>query len=170
MGASKAAREGEKPRNLRQYIKVDIVYKLIVHNDAGADLKEIAQHDKETAAKLGRFIRQLQADQDLLDRLSRIDFGGRPNRPQPRNAKFNIKMWGALQDVGYNLWRLRAYFDEALPYRFVYAFFPPAVYVLLAIVEKADDDNSEDERFNYEPNHPISDRIKRAFRSLEDQY
>ena len=146
------------------------MYRLIVHNDASADLKQIAQHDKETAVKLGRFIDQLKKDQDLLDRLSRIDFGGSPNRPQPRNAKFNIKMWRALQDLGFNLWRLRAYFEEALPYRFVYAYYPPAVYVLLAIVEKADDDNSDDERFNYEPDHPVSDRIKRTLRSLEEHY
>lgn len=69
-----------------------------------------------------------------------------------------------------NLWRLRAYFEEALPYRFIYAFFPPGVYVLLAIVEKADHDDIEDERFDYEPRHPISERIKRAFHGLEEDY
>lgn len=146
------------------------MYKLIIHDDASSDLKKIARNDKDTAIKLGRFLKQLQADQDLLDRLSQIDYGGSPNRPRPRKAFFNIKMWGAAQDADMNLWRLRAYFTEALPYRFIYAFDPPGLYVLLAVVEKANHGDTSDERYDYDLCHPISERIKRAFRDLEEDY
>ncbi|MOA64218.1 hypothetical protein D3C78_1902040 [compost metagenome] len=67
-----------------------------------------------------------------------------------------------------NLWRLRHY--DVLDYRVIYAFFAPETYIVLGVVEKAEHDNPDDERFNYELDHPIAQRIEKAYRALEDEY
>lgn len=144
------------------------MYRLIVHDDATADLRRMMMEDRDAAIRMGRFIQQLQADQELLDRLTQTTYGGRPNAPRPPSALFNVGMWRAAQDAGYNLWRLRGYFAEGLPYRLIYAFTPPGLYVLLAVVEKAAYGADGDARFNYELSHPVAERVMRALDHLDD--
>lgn len=144
------------------------MYDLIIHDDAAADLKGILVTDKSTAAKIITLIRELQSDQDLLDRLTQQEYGGTPNRPSPQNAKFSVKMWRAAQNDGMNLWRMRSFDARSLGFRFIYAFFPPETYVLLAIVEKAEHDDPDDDRFNYELNHEISHRIAESYAALRN--
>lgn len=145
------------------------MYELIVHDDAAADLRAILSTDRANGLKLAKLIQQLQVDQDLLDRLTQHKYGGSPNGPRPKNATFNTGMWRAAQDDDMNLWRLRPFQVDILDYRFIYAFFAPNTYIVLAIVEKAQHGNSIDERFNYELSHPISKRIQSAYRSIEDE-
>lgn len=146
------------------------MYELIVHDDASKDLREILPRDRACGLKLAKLIQQLKADQDLLDRLTQNGYGGRPNHPQPKNAQFNTGMWGAAQSDNMNLWRLRPFHLDTLGYRFIYAFFAPNTYIVLAIVEKAQHGDSNDERFNYELSHPISQRIQNAYRRIEDEH
>lgn len=143
------------------------MYELIIHDDATADLREIAELNRPAAIRLGRFLQELRNDQDLLDRLTQNGFGGRPNAPRPKEAKFNTGFWVAAQNQGMNLWRLRHF--EVLDYRVIYAFLAPETYIVLGIAEKAEHDNPDDERFNYELDHPIAIRIKKAYRALEDE-
>lgn len=145
------------------------MYELIVHDDATADLRAILSTDRANGLKLAKLLQQLKADQDLLDRLTQHKFGGRPNAPSPKSARFNIGMWWAAQDNDMNLWRLRPFPADILDYRFIYAFFAPETYIVLAIVAKAQHGNSNDERFDYELSHPISKRIQIAYRSIEDE-
>ncbi|WP_165493853.1 hypothetical protein [Azotobacter chroococcum] len=145
------------------------MYEFIIHDDATGDLQDVLRTNRAAGLRLAKLLQQLQADQDLLDRLSQRDYGGSPARPRPRNAIFNTGFWVAAQDNGMNLWRLR-YFDELVEgYRLIYAFLPPEdQYILLAIAEKAEYQAENDERFNYELSHPLSVRITAAYRVLAD--
>lgn len=144
------------------------MYELVVHDDATQDLREILSRDKASGVRLTAFIRELRDSQDLLDRLSRIGFGGRPARPVPRGATFNVGMWSAAQNKGMNLWRVRSFAPEALGYRIIYAFCPPDRYTILAIAEKADENDENDTRFDYSLSHDRSIRIFRAYQQLFD--
>lgn len=145
------------------------MYEFIVHDDAAADLEEIIQQDEVAGLQLLQLIEQLDADQDLLDRLSQRDYGGTPTRPVPRTAFFNTGMWVAQQAVGLNLWRMRFFGRDVNGYRLVYAFFPADRYILLGIAEKKPiDATDDDERFDYELSHPISRRISNAYWRLVD--
>lgn len=146
------------------------MYELIIHDDATDDLRGILGKNRPTGLKLAKFLEQLRCDQDLLDRLTQNDFGGSPSRPRPKTAKFNTGFWIAAQDQGMNLWRLRSFDVDALDYRIIYAFFPTETYIVLAVAEKAQHGNPDDERFDYELSHPISLRIEHAYRRLEDEY
>lgn len=143
------------------------MYELIIHDDATADLRSMMERDKPAALKLARFLQELRSDQDQLDRLTQNGFGGRPKAPSPKGARFNTGFWVAAQNQGMNLWRMRHF--EVLDHRVIYAFFAPETYIVLGIVEKAEHDNQDDERFNYELDHPIAIRIKKAYQALEDE-
>lgn len=145
------------------------MYELIIHNDATNDLKGIMAADRKVGMKLALLLRQLKVDQDSLDRLSSDKFGGRPAKPIPSKAKFNVSVWGAAQIRGMNLWRLRFYDPDSLGYRIIYAFFPASnQYIVLGILKKAEEGNYSDDRFDYEINHPLSARIFRAYSKLTD--
>lgn len=143
------------------------MYELIIHDDATADLRAMMTQDKTAAIRLARFLQELRTDQDQLDRLTQNGFGGRPNAPRPRDAKFNTGFWVAAQNQGMNLWRMRHF--EVRDHRVIYAFFAPETYIVLGIVEKAEHGNQDDERFNYELDHPIANRIRKAYQALEDE-
>ncbi|WP_282372935.1 hypothetical protein [Pseudomonas sp. PS02290] len=145
------------------------MYEFIIHDDATGDLREILAADRAAGVKLAAFLAQLRVDQDLLDRLSQSDYGGSPARPRPRSATFNVGMWVAAQQKGMNLWRLRCFTDEIVGYRLIYAFLPATdQYVLLAIAEKAEVHDKDDERFDYELKHEIASRVINSYRDLVD--
>lgn len=145
------------------------MYEFIIHDDATGDLREILVANRAAGVRMAAFLNQLRADQDLLDRLSQSDYGGSPARPRPKSATFNVGVWVAAQQKGMNLWRLRCFTDEILGYRLIYAFLPTTdQYVLLAIAEKADITDKDDERFDYELKHEIAVRITNSYRDLVD--
>ncbi|EGH46329.1 MULTISPECIES: hypothetical protein [Pseudomonas syringae group] len=147
------------------------MYSLIIHDDASGDLRQIIATNRSAGLKLVQVLGQLRVDQDALDRLSQVDWGGSPAWPKPRTAKFNTGPWGAAQKANMNLWRLRFFDDEILGYRIISAFFPREnQYQILAIVEKADFGAIHDERFNYELSHPISIRIASSYRELVNNF
>ncbi|AVH38048.1 hypothetical protein AL532_17720 [Pseudomonas monteilii] len=147
------------------------MYEYIIHNDATADIRKVIGENRSIGLKLFKTIEQLRADQDAMDRLTQKDWGGSPNWPKPRHATFNTGPWVEAQDARMNLWRLRFFDDDLAGFRFIHAFFPAYNrYVLLAVVEKAEFGMIHDERFNYELQHPTSQRIACAYRQLVEEW
>ena len=146
------------------------MYELIIHDSASDDLEAIIATDEDAGLKIFRLIEELQDDQDLLDRLSQRDYGGRPSSPKPRNAFFNTRMWGKAQDAKMNLWRLRFFDREVSGYRLIYAFYPQSTYIVLAIAKKAEVENLNDENFDYELSHPTSKRIRKDYEKLAEDF
>ncbi|MFV7463032.1 hypothetical protein [Pseudomonas shirazica] len=146
------------------------MYEYIVHNDASGDIREAVRKHQATGLKLFKAVQQLMEDQDALDRITQSDWGGSPNWPRPKSARFNTGPWGEAQAAQMNLWRLRFFDEDLLGYRLIHAYFPAHNrYVLLAAVEKAEWGVILDERFNYELKHPTSQRIARAYHLLLEE-
>lgn len=153
---------------LRNYIEEYIVYELIVHDDAADDLEGILQQDVDAGTSIAALLEQLMSDQDLLDRLTQDGFGGSLAHPVPRGAKFNIKKWGAAQQRGLNLWRMRAFDSVCDQYRIVYAFNPETTcYCVLGIGKKAIKANDISE-FDYELDAKLSTRIRATYQRILD--
>lgn len=99
-------------------------------------------------------LQELQADEDLLDRLTQHDYG------HSGTADFHVSKWLEQWNKGKDLWRLKIWDleDKGLHYRIVYAFMPRKQhYHVLAIVPRD---------FNYDPDHPLSQRIFSAYDDL----
>lgn len=143
------------------------MYELIIHDDATQDLIGIIASSKSAGYKIIALLEELKENQDLLDRLTQNNYGGRPSKPVPKNADFNICMWAAMQNEGHNLWRLR-FFDPIVEiYRIVYGYYPGSdTYVILGIFEKSKTDNLG---YNYEPQGPFARRISNARQALDDE-
>lgn len=126
--------------------------KLFVHDDAKQDLAELVRTKKlETAAKITALLEQLDADEDLLDRLTQHGFG------DEGGALFNVSQWFEQQHQGNNLWRVKHWDLErkGLKYRIIYAFVPlKQHYYILGILPR---------EFNYEPEHELTKRILEAY-------
>jgi len=145
------------------------LYEFIIHPDATSDLRDILLANRLAGLRLTAFLRELRDDQYLLDRLNQKNYGGSPAKPRPQGAKFNSGIWVAGWDEGMNLWRVRCFQSEALPYRMIVAYRPEIdQYVLLAVTEKAAHNDPDDKRFNYELDHPIAIRIAASYRKLLD--
>lgn len=135
------------------------MYKLRVHEDADADLEEIANGDPDAAAFLVIFLEELEGDQDLLDRLTQDHYNVKRGRPVDWVANFNVKVWIEQRDDGRNLWRLQSWDIEASEYRVVYAFKPLVrTYVVLGVFHKR--------QFNYELNNPLTLRVVAAYENI----
>lgn len=96
-------------------------------------------------------LEQLEGDPDLLDRLTQHDYGAH------NSADFHVSKWQEQWRQGRDLWRLKVWDleDQGLRYRIVYAFVPGMQhYHVLAIAPRD---------FDYDKNHPISQRILRAY-------
>ncbi|QHD05505.1 hypothetical protein [Pseudomonas sp. R76] len=143
------------------------MYEYIIHNDATADIRGVIAEDKEQGLIVYRAVQQLRDDQDAMDRLTQMDWGGSPKWPRPKTATFNTGPWVEAQNAQMNLWRLRFFDEDLAGYRFIHAFFPTENrYVLLAVIEKSEFGVIHDERFNYELKHPISQRIASSYKRL----
>jgi len=147
------------------------LYEYVVHDDASSDMRTVIQKDRAVGFKIVLAVNALRESQDSMDRIIQSDWGGSPRWPSPKTAFFNTGPWVEAQNGNMNLWRLRFFDEDILGYRFIHAFFPSQNrYVLLAVVEKAEFGVIHDERFNYELEHPTSQRIASAYRALVDQY
>lgn len=143
------------------------MYELIIHDDAVQDLREIIKLSKSAGLRIFALIEELKDDQDLLDRLTQHKFGGKPSRPAPSDADFNISMWVAMQQKGHNLWRVR-FFDPIVDgYRIVYGYYPGSdVYVILGVFKKSKANKTGCE---YDSNNSFARRISYAYQELGDE-
>ncbi len=143
------------------------MYELIIHDDATQDLHDIIASDKGAGLKIAVLLEELKTNQDLLDRLTQHKFGGKPSRPDPKHAEFNISVWAAMQKKDQNLWRLR-FFDPIVDsYRVVYGYYPGSdTYVVLGVFEKSATDIVG---HNYEPESPFARRIAHIYKELDDE-
>ena len=127
---------------------------LYVHDDAAADLEALWESESQTAARITVLLAELEGNEDLLDRLTQHGYGVRGC------ADFNVSKWLEHWNRGRDLWRLKIWDleEKGLQYRIIYAFVPHTQrYHILAIAPRD---------FNYETNHPISQRILRAYEDL----
>jgi len=127
---------------------------LFVHDDAKDDLLDLRDREPQAVGRILALLEQLEGDPDLLDRLTQHDYGAY------HSADFHVSKWQEQWRKGKNLWRLKVWEldDMGLRYRIVYAFDPRKHnYHILGIAPRA---------FDYDPSHPISQRILRAYAGL----
>ena len=127
---------------------------LKLHSDARSDLESIYREDRAASARLLAMLQQIAADPDLMDRLTQHDYGAYETQT------FHVSRWQGQWQKGKNLWRLKNWDLEAqgLRYRVIYAFRPrQQEHIILGIVPRD---------FNYDSNHPVSQRIFTAYDHL----
>lgn len=127
---------------------------LFVHDDAKADLLHLRGSEPQAAGRILALLEQLEGDSDLLDRLTQHDYRAHGS------ANFHVSKWHEQWRKGRNLWRLKVLDLEkkAIRHRIVYAFEPQKQhYHVLAIAPR---------EFDYDENHPISQRIVCAYEAL----
>jgi len=96
-------------------------------------------------------LEQLEADEELLDRLTELNFG------EYESEEFHVTPIVHEQNKNRNIWRLKVWDLEnlGLKYRVIYGYVGrPKKYHVFAVVDRD---------FNYEENHPITKRIQEAY-------
>lgn len=127
---------------------------LHTHNDATDDLEELWDEEPQAAARITAFLEELESNQDLLDRLTQHNFGAY------HLEDFHVSKWFEHWNKGQDIWRLKIWDleDVGLKYRIIYAFLPNNhQHHVLAIVHRD---------FDYETDHPITQRILEAYQQL----
>lgn len=127
---------------------------IFIHNDAKVDLLALRAREPQAAGRILALLEQLEGDPDLLDRLTVHDYGAYGS------ADFHVSKWQAQWRKGRDLWRLKVWEleEKGIRHRIVYAFEPRKQhYHVLAIAPR---------EFNYDENHPIGQRILRAYEEL----
>lgn len=130
------------------------MFSLQIHEDAEADLETLYRRSPRVAARILALLQEVEANQDLLDRLTQQNFG------RDHTADFHVARWIEQWNKGKNLWRLKLWDleDKGIRYRVVYAFVPQhSRYHVLGIVPRS---------FNYEEDHPLTIRILAAREAL----
>lgn len=132
---------------------------LYINKDAEADLEQLWEVNPRVAARIAVLLQELQVDDDLLDRLTQHDYG------QPRFSEIHVSKWFEQWNQGRDLWRVKIWDLERLgpqdKYRIIYAFMPQQQhYHVLAIAPRD---------FNYEADHPITQRILKSYKTLCDR-
>lgn len=136
------------------------MYELIIGDDATGDLEDILALNPPAAYRLAALLQELEGSQSMLERLSWDQYGGKPHMPEA-GATFSISKFVSLYRKGKNIWRLRDFelSRQGHEYRIIYAYIPSKdLYFVLAVVERA---------FNYDPNHPVTQRVLDAYQKLE---
>lgn len=130
-------------------------FSLVLHEDAEADLDLIYEVDEDAAADIEVFLDEARNNQDTLDCLTRKGY------VRYEDVPFNVTEWEATKKSKYNLWRLKLLWIEsgASKYRIVYAFHPGELrYYVLGILDR---------EFDYDLNHPRSQKILAAYDDLD---
>lgn len=126
------------------------------------DLDLIAEDSPEDADLLEAFLDQIDESQEALWALTRR----RSEHPDPL---FNERAIECFHDNGYNVYRIRP-LRLLHQYRIIYAFDAPndAFYVLAISRKKLHDAPRaiDPKRYNYEPDHPLSHRIRDEYDEL----
>jgi hypothetical protein len=128
--------------------------RLLICRDAKADLAQLAQSEPRLAARLVVLLQEIQADRALLDMLTVHDLGA-----GGREA-FHVSRWEEHWHQDKDIWRLKFWELEhqGLPYRVIYALKRgTGDHHVLAVAHRD---------FDYEPNHPTTQRILRAYEEL----
>jgi len=127
---------------------------LFVHDDAKANLEALWKQELQAAGRILALLEQLEGNLNLLDRLTRHDYGAH------RSADFHASKWQEHWRNGRDLWRLKLWDLEAkgLRYRVVYAFEPRKQHYHVPGIAPRE--------FNCDASHPISHRILRAYQAL----
>jgi len=131
-----------------------MVYSLVVHDDAKADLEHLWQTQEEVAALIFAALQEIEGDQRLLDGLTINGFGAF------EAEKFEVRKWLAFWNRGVDLWRFKLWDLEKLgvPYRVIYAFQSSKMrYHVLGIFHRS---------FDYNPNDARTKRVKNAYDNL----
>lgn len=137
------------------------MYELIVGDEATADLVDILGKIPAAGYRLAALLEEVSSSQDLMEKLSWDRYGGKPHLPE-QGATMNVGKWIEPYRKGMNIWRLRDFELTRLgyEYRIIYAFIPSRdLYFVLAVVERA---------FNYDPSHPVTQRVMASYRRLEE--
>ncbi|WP_176969757.1 type II toxin-antitoxin system RelE/ParE family toxin [Nitrosomonas sp. Nm33] len=134
------------------------MYKLDIGPEAQNDLKALLQESnksRQCATRILTVLQELEENQKLLGYL--LDHGF-------KNKDFNVSrvvsIW-RYRDV----WRLKIFGwdfssnkENTLPYRVIYAYdWKSLTFIILAVVHRS---------FNYDANHPITQRIIKAYDEL----
>lgn len=132
-----------------------------LHSDAQADLRGIKDADINAFGRIAALLKEIKGDPYLLDAMS-IQGGELEFEDGQVASVLRVQCVIHQADV----WRLKWWEsnDALMPYRVLYGFFPagqwriqPAV-IVLAVVDRS--------QYNYEPQHPITQRVLAAYRDL----
>jgi hypothetical protein len=130
------------------------VFQLLIHKDAEADLEQLATINLAAASRIVALIQEIQGNQDLLDCLTKHDFG------QNYSAAFHVSKWQEHWRRGKDIWRLKIWDleDKGIHYRIIYAYIIGTQrYYILAVAPR---------NFNYDADNPLTKRILRAYDDL----
>src|ERR1700694_2750791 len=96
------------------------MYRLVIHDDANADLDQLWIDNPLAAALVLATLQECQADQRLLDSLLVHDYG------KDRSEEIHVSKWLQLYRQGKDLWRLKVWEleDQGVMYRIIYAYIP----------------------------------------------
>lgn len=128
--------------------------RLLIHSDAKTDLLQLAQSEPKLTARLIVLLQEVQSDKELLDMLTAHNFGA------DGRELFHASHWQQHWHQDKDIWRLKFWeLDrQGLPYRLIYALKRgTGNHYVLAVAHRD---------FNYDPNHPTTQRILRAYEEL----
>jgi len=128
--------------------------RLLFHRDAEADLAQLAQSEPQLAARLYVLLKEVQADRELLDMLTSHDFGA------DGGELFHASRWQQHWHQDKDIWRLKFWEleNQGISYRVIYSLKRgTGDHHVLAVAHRS---------FNYDPNHPTTQRILRAYEEL----
>ena len=136
------------------------MYELIVGDEATQDIEDILLEKPVAGYRLATMLDEISGSQELLEKLSWDQYGGKPHAPE-KGATLSVAKWLGPYRKGKNIWRLRDFELSRLghEYRIIYAYIPSKdLYYVLAVVHRA---------FDYEPTHPVTQRVFATYDRLE---
>jgi len=139
---------------LALYTTQGMVYTLGVHDDAKADLAEIAKTVPKAAASITALLEVIKASQWWLESLSMEEFGA------SESQLIHVDAIEHESAAGRNIWRFKAWNLEKqnLQYRVIYSFdTQKRHYLILAVVPRT---------YAYNPAHPRINQLQRLYDSL----
>jgi hypothetical protein len=142
--------------------KSDHRYRLAISAEAKADLDQIASADPETAADILVWLEWIRDDEESIKHLHYDRYGDQRPRSDLDPA-FSVRKWVETwkgRDPS-ALWRLKLWDleQEGIQYRIIYAYqIESRCFWILGVVHRD---------FNYDTNHPISQRILSQAAKLE---
>lgn len=134
------------------------MYELYIHPNAEIDLDSIWSLDQITAARIEAFLEEVSENTRYLDALLEQHFG------RDKTEQFSIDKWVKQWHQNRDLWRAKIWDleDIGIKYRIIYCYqIDGRKFTVLAIVAR--------DKFNYEANSEIGQRIINDYDSLIDE-
>ncbi|MBB2930990.1 hypothetical protein [Paraburkholderia silvatlantica] len=142
-----------------------------MHPHAEEDLAHIEARSPDDADDIWAFLEIVDGSDELKDRLCAWHY-----RQTHEDPQFDCKAVVSLQGEGYNIYRMYSLEMEwgRKHYRILYAYEAATepdedMFHILAVVMKRIDDTPQElrvEAYDYEPDHPITDRVRRDYEAL----